>query len=106
MSATTNTFNIAQPMQGMVSDVRLEEEDGMLHVKCDVHRWMNAWIGVVDHPYFAVSDRAGAFVIRGVPAGEHTVVAWHEKLGSLEQKVGVEPGATVPIELTYPEASL
>jgi plastocyanin len=106
MSATTNTFNIAQPMQGMVSDVRLAEEDGVLHVKCDVHRWMNAWIGVVEHPYFAVSDRAGAFVIRGVPAGEHTVVAWHEKLGSLEQKVGVEPGAIVPIELIYPEASL
>jgi plastocyanin len=106
MSATTNTFNLAQPIQGMVSEVRLEDEGGVLHVKCDVHRWMNVWIGVADHPYFAVSDRAGAFTIRGVPPGEHTVVAWHEKLGSLEQKVGVEPGATVPVELTYPEASL
>jgi plastocyanin len=106
MSTTTNTFNIAQPIEGMVSDVRLEEENGMLHVKCDVHRWMNLWIGVIEHPYFAVSDRAGAFTIRGVPAGEHTVVAWHEKLGSLEQKVGVKPGATVPVELTYPGAAL
>jgi plastocyanin len=106
MSAATNTFNLAQPIEGMVSDVRLEKEEGMLHVKCDVHRWMNLWIGVVEHPYFAVSDRAGTFTIRGVPAGEHTVVAWHEKLGPLEQKVGVKPGATVPVELTYQGAAL
>jgi plastocyanin len=106
MTSTTNTFNISQPMAGMVSDVPMAKEDGMLHVKCDVHRWMNLWIGIVAHPYFAVSDRAGAFTIRGVPAGEHTVMAWHEKLGSLEQKVGVKPGATVPVELTYPGAAL
>jgi plastocyanin len=101
MSATTNTFNFAQPIEGMVTDVRLAKEEGMLHVKCDLHRWMNLWIGIVEHPYFAVSDREGAFTIRGVPAGDHTVVAWHEKLGSLERKVGVEPGATVPVEITY-----
>ena len=101
MTATTNDFNIAQPIQGSVNDVRLEQEDGMLRIKCDVHRWMTEYIGVVDHPYFAVSDANGSFVIRGVPRGEHTVVAWHEKLGALEQKVGVEPGATAAVELTY-----
>jgi plastocyanin len=106
MSATTNTFNISQPSEGMVSDVRLAKEDGMLHVKCDVHRWMNLWIGVVEHPYFAVSDRAGTFIIRGVPAGEQTVMAWHEKLGALEQKVGVKPGAIAPVELVYQGAKL
>jgi len=106
ISATTNNWNVAQPVQGMKSDVELAAEDGMLQIKCDVHRWMNAWIGVVDHPYFAVSDRTGSFTIHDVPAGQHTVVAWHEKLGSLEQKVGVTPGGTAEVELTYGEAKL
>jgi hypothetical protein len=78
----------------------------MLHVKCDVHRWMNEYIGVVDHPYFAVSDRSGAFTIQGVPPGEHTLVAWHEKYGPLRQQVGVEAGATAAVELTYPGETL
>jgi hypothetical protein len=101
-----NTFNLSQPIQGTTSDVKLAPEDKMLPIKCDVHRWMTAWIGVVDHPYFAVTDRDGAFTIRGVPAGEHTVVAWHEKLGTVEQKVGVKPGATASVELTYSGAAL
>jgi hypothetical protein len=101
MTATTNDFNVAQPIQGTVTDVRLEAETGMLQVKCDLHRWMTEYIGVVDHPYFAVSDASGSFTIRNVPAGRHTVVAWHEKLGALEQTVGVEPGATADVELTY-----
>ena len=101
MTATTNDFNVAQPIQGTVTDVRLEAEKGMLQVKCDVHRWMTEYIGVVDHPYFAVSDSSGSFTIRNVPAGKHTVVAWHEKLGTLEQTVGVEAGATADVELSY-----
>jgi plastocyanin len=106
MSTGANSFNFAQPLQGTVSEVRLQEEDGMLHVKCDVHRWMTEYIGVVDHPYFAVSDRRGAFTLRDVPAGAHILVAWHEKYGPLEQPVGVEAGATVAVELTYPSETL
>ena len=106
MSATTNNFNFAQPIEGTVSEFRLQEENGMLHVECDVHRWMTEYIGVVDHPYFAVSDRSGAFTIHGVPAGGHTLVAWHEKYGSLEQIVGVGAGATVQVEITYPGETL
>jgi plastocyanin len=105
-ASNNNSFNISQPIQDMVSEVRLQHDDGMLHVKCDVHRWMTEYIGVVDHPYFAVSDRKGAFTIEGVPPGKHTLVAWHEKYGSLRQTVGVEAGATAPIELTYPGEAL
>jgi plastocyanin len=107
MSAAANSFNLAQPMKDMVSEVKLQEEPGgLLHVKCDVHRWMSEYIGVVEHPYFAVSDRGGAFTIRGVPAGEHTLVAWHEKYGALKQSVAVAAGGTAPVELTYPGEAL
>ena len=103
LSTTTNNFNVGQPLEGMVHTVRLEEEDGMLQIKCDVHRWMTEFIGVVTHPYFAVSTEGGTFTIAGVPAGTHTLQAWHEAYGVLTQTVSVEPGATTDLDLTYPE---
>src|SRR5262245_48148891 len=51
-----NGFNIGQPMKGMTNQFRLKDEDGMVRVACDIHGWMTAWVGVVNHPYFAVSD--------------------------------------------------
>ena len=73
----------------------------MLQLKCDVHRWMTAYIGVVSHPYFAVSTAGGAFEIDKVPAGAHTIQAWHERYGLLTQSVRVKAGATTTVDFTY-----
>jgi plastocyanin len=70
-------------------------------VKCDVHPWMRAWIGVFDHPYFAVSDAGGAFEIDNVPAGIFTLVAWQERLGELTQQVAVADGKTARMDVTF-----
>ena len=102
LSATTNSFNVGQPMEGMVHDVRLEKEDGMLRITCDRHRWMTQYVGVVTHPYFAVSDRGGTFSVEGVPAGTHTIQTWHEVYGTLTQTVRVEAGEVTMAEFTYP----
>ena len=101
LSATTNNFNVGQPREGMVYDVRLGQEEGMLRIKCDLHRWMTEYIGVVPHPYFAVSDLSGTFTIRDVPLGTHTIQAWHEEYGTLTQTVIVETGATTAVDFTY-----
>ena len=50
--------------------------------KCDVHGWMNAYAGVLDHPYFAVTKPDGTFSIPNLPPGTYTLAAWHEKLGT------------------------
>ncbi|MCX6622152.1 MAG: carboxypeptidase regulatory-like domain-containing protein, partial [Acidobacteria bacterium] len=52
----------------------------MIRVKCNIHSWMRAWLGVVEHPYFAVSGDSGQFEIRNLPPGEYTLGAWHETL--------------------------
>jgi plastocyanin len=65
----------------------------MIRVKCNIHSWMHAFIGVVEHPYFAVSGSDGTFEIRNVPPGDYVVEAWQEKLGTQEQKVTVKPTA-------------
>ena len=61
----------------------------ILRVKCDVHPWMNAWIAVFDHPWFAVTSNGGKFAISHVPAGPQIFVAWHERFGEIEQTVTV-----------------
>ncbi len=53
----------------------------MVQIRCDVHGWMSAWAGVVDHPWFAVSGPDGRFTIPGVPPGTYDVEAWHEVYG-------------------------
>ena len=87
-------------MAGMQYDFRLKEEE-ILKLKCDVHRWMITYVGVVSHPYFAVSSGDGSFTINGVPAGRHTVSAWHERFGTLKQTIDVKPGAATTVTFAY-----
>jgi len=61
--------------------------DVMIPVKCNVHSWMRAFIGVVDHPYFAVTGTDGSFELKNVPPGDYTVAVWQEKLGEQKQEV-------------------
>jgi hypothetical protein len=102
-SSHRNSFNFGQPVAGVSADFKLADEE-MLKVGCDVHRWMTAWIGIVDHPYFAVSGADGSFVINNVPAGKRSVTVWHETLGSLTKSVDVKAGATTMLEFVYPPA--
>jgi plastocyanin len=68
---------------------RFGRPEVMIPVKCNVHSWMRAWIGVVDHPYFAVTGADGAFSLKNVPPGDYTISVWHEKLGEQKQQVKV-----------------
>ena len=81
-------FNLAQPFQGQTTAKKLEEE-GVVRVACDVHSWMEAWVLVIDSPYFAITDSSGGFSISDVPPGDYTITMWHEVLGSGEKTVTV-----------------
>jgi plastocyanin len=96
----TNSFNVGQPMSGMQYDFRLKDEE-MLKIICDIHRWMTAYVGVVTHPYFAVSAADGSFTISGVPSGRQTISVWHERFGTLKQTADVKPGATTTVTFAY-----
>lgn len=100
VSSHSNGFNVSEPKAGMVQRFRLKDEE-MLRLMCDVHRWMVAFVGVVTHPYFAVSGAAGTLRIENVPAGTHTIQAWHERFGLLTQTVRVKPGATVTVDFMF-----
>jgi hypothetical protein len=100
-SSHRNSFNVGQPIAGVSSDFKLSDEE-MLKIGCDVHRWMTAWVGIVDHPYFAVSGADGGFTIANVPAGKRTVSVWHEKFGVLTKTVDVKSGTATTVDFLYP----
>lgn len=73
----------------------------MIPVRCNVHPWMWGYLGVVSHPFFAVTDNKGSFSIKGLPPGEYTIEAWHEKYGKSEQKVTIGPKESKPIQFAF-----
>jgi hypothetical protein len=73
----------------------------MIRVKCNIHAWMKAWIGVVDNPYFAVTGADGSFVFRNVPPGVYTIEAWQEDLGTKEQQVTVLVSGKTAADFTF-----
>ncbi len=105
LSTKGQEFNTSQPKAGMVYMATLKREEVMVHVKCDVHAWMNAYIGVVPNSLYAVTDTSGAFTIANVPPGKRTVSVWHERYGVLTGTVDVKPGQQATLELTYPGAT-
>ena len=73
----------------------------MMPIKCDVHRWMNAYVGALEHPYFAVTAEAGTFQLPDLPPGTYTLEAWHERLGVRTQQVTVGPKETKDVVFTF-----
>ncbi|MBI3765093.1 MAG: carboxypeptidase regulatory-like domain-containing protein [Ignavibacteriales bacterium] len=94
-------FNIGQPKQGQKTTKTFDKPEMPVKVKCDVHPWMGAWIGVFDHPFYAVSDDKGNFTIKNLPAGEYEIEAWHEKYGSQSMKVTVGASDTKTADFTF-----
>ena len=83
-------FNFGQvPKTPAVTRVFDNPEIGV-PFRCDVHSWMNAYAGVVPHPFFAVTKADGTFEIKGLPAGTYTIELWHERLGTETQSVTVD----------------
>jgi len=86
-------FNNAMPRSKKRMTVQFDKSEAPFKVKCDVHPWMGAFIGVFDHPYFAVTGDDGSYVISGLEPGVYVIEAWHEKLGSQTANVTVGDSA-------------
>jgi plastocyanin len=94
-------FNRGQAVQGMKSTTTFTAPEVMLPFKCDVHKWMSAWVGVLEHPFYAVSGKSGAFLLSGLPPGTYTIEAWHEKLGTQTQQVTIGAKESKPISFVF-----
>jgi plastocyanin len=83
-------FNFGQAMKGMKTTRMFDKPEVMVPFRCDVHGWMASYGGVLEHPYYAVSNADGTFEIKGLPAGTYTIEVWHEQLGTQTTKVTVD----------------
>jgi plastocyanin len=98
---TAKPWNFGMSVQGSRRSVTVDKPDVMVDVRCDVHPWMHAYVGVLDHPYFAVTPADGRFALADVPPGDYTVATWHERFGTRQLKVTVGPRETKDVSFTY-----
>jgi plastocyanin len=84
-------FNTGQAVQGLVTEHVFDKKEILLPVKCDVHKWMGAFIAVVDNPFATVSTEGGKYELK-LPAGKFEITAIHEKYGKQTAMVEVKDG--------------
>lgn len=94
-------FNISQPREGMTTTRTFTTPEVMVPLECNVHGWMQAYVGVVEHPYFDASGEDGSFTISGLPAGTYQLEAWHEQYGTQTAEVTVADGESASVGFTF-----
>ena len=98
---SSKPFNLGLPVVGMKQTKKFDAPEIMVPLKCDVHPWMQGYLGVLTHPYFSVSGAEGGFELKNLPPGRYVIEAWHEKLGAQFQTVEIGPQETKEIEFKF-----
>lgn len=80
---------------------RFKSPEVMIPVRCNVHPWMKAYVGVVKNPFYAVTGAAGSFTLQGLPPGEYTVAVWTALFGTEQRRVTVRAGETAEANFTF-----
>ena len=94
-------FNISQAHGDPALERTFTIEEVMIPVQCNQHNWMRANIGVLDHPFFAVTADDGSFASKNVPPGDYQLVFWHEVYGEQSVPVTVKAKSTVTQDAEY-----
>ncbi|MFQ5890328.1 MAG: carboxypeptidase regulatory-like domain-containing protein [Gemmatimonadota bacterium] len=97
-SSENRPINKAQP--GMLKKLQVKfRQPERIRVECDIHEWMEAWIVVAAHPYYAVTDENGSYQLEEVPPGRYTLEVWHERLGTQTRQVTIPDAGKVRVDV-------
>lgn len=111
---------IIEPNAKPIKVENLKAEASPLTLKCNIHPWMDAYVRLVDTPYYAITHsdtldgkdkveakdpKFGTYEITGLPVGKVRVVVWHEKCDYLNKNGGqgeeIEIQEGKPTELNF-----
>jgi len=96
-----SSFNLGRYPSGS-SRAWVFNRPGIVKVFCEIHSQMSAVVRIFDHGWFVIPSEDGTFAIDEVPPGEHTLVAWHERIGERRERVTIRPGAATQVAFTLP----
>jgi hypothetical protein len=77
-------------LSSVKSTAKVEKE---VRIKCDIHPWMQSFMFILDHPFYAVTDEGGNFQIEGLPDGSYDLTVWHEMFDEQIVPITVENGS-------------
>ena len=97
----SESIDISQGPKGTPQTKQFNQAETMIPVRCNNHPWMNAFINVSETPFFAITNEDGQFSIKGLPAGDYTLAAVHEKLGEQTMKVTVKAQGTTEAKFAF-----
>lgn len=102
-SVTKNnkSFNLPMPKKDQRITMSFDKAEIFLQSKCSVHPWMGAYIAVMDHPFFSVSNDKGAFELKNLPAGHYTLEVWHEVFGTQSKEIQIKDGENLKIDFSF-----
>ena len=94
-------FNVTMPKFLKETIRTFEYAEGMFPIKCDVHPWMGGFVAVLDHPFFAVTQKDGVYKIEGLDPGDYEIEFWHEKLGIRNASVSIKGDETQTFDFVF-----
>lgn len=95
------SFNLAMSAVQKTRTRVFDKPEVMIPLRCNVHPWMIAYAGVLDHPFYSVTDTTGGYKLSALPAGEYRLEVWHESFGTLVQDVKLTEDETQTIDFTF-----
>jgi plastocyanin len=101
MPANNPEWNVTQPPGSDPIIRNFARTETMIPVKCNQHPWMKGYIGVLKHPFYAVSKEDGSFEIKGLPPGDYEIEAWHETYKAQSMKVTIAAKESKTVDFTY-----
>jgi hypothetical protein len=94
-------LNITLPRRGEPREHLFSAAETLVQIRCDFHPWEFGYVGVVEHPFFAITDGNGVFRLpSGLTPGRYTLEAIHLKAGTVSQEIDVRAGEKATVDFT------
>ncbi len=94
-------FNVAMPKKDQRVTKIFKKPELFLQAKCSVHPWMGAYVAVMEHPFYAVTNAQGEFKLPALPAGKYLIEAWHEVYGTQTQEITITESGVTDVQFSF-----